>query len=265
MLNDSYRNAWFKKHIHNKVKGKTFADIGSGTGILSAYALEAGAQHGYLVEISHEAKTVSKYILEQSGHQDKITCIDDDFKNVNLHNIEVIISEQVGPGLFDELQLEIWQQANKNYSHDYISIPDELSVDLYVYRGNRLSEVDNVIHNDSSLPDKFYAAISKLSVRPDLIVEDFISVNSNSRDVKLENILDLTDFQSATLVFINKIGFKKDYLYLNQSLTQNWKHPPRLFINDCSKPIRIFWNPDLSNKENPCDTLYKGYWDFDVI
>jgi predicted RNA methylase len=264
MLNDSYRNSWFKKHIQKEVKDKTFADIGSGTGILSAYALDAGASHGYLIETSAEAKTVSKYILEQSGHKDKITCVNDDFKNVNLHDVQVIIAEQVGPGLFDELQLEIWQQANKNYSN-YISIPDELSVDLYVYQGNRLGEVDNVIHNDPVLPENFYAAVSNLSIQPDLIIKDFISVEADSCDKKLENILDLSSYQSATLVFVNKIGFKKDYLYLNQSPTQNWKYPPRLYITNCNNLIRIFWNSNLSNKENPCDDLYKGYWDFETF
>jgi len=263
MLNDSYRNSWFKKHIQNEVKNKTFVDIGSGTGILSAYALDAGAQYGYLIESSTEAKNVSAYVLEKLGHKDKFTCINDDFKNVKLNNVEVVIAEQVGPGLFDELQLEIWQQTN--YSQDYISIPDELSVDLYVYRGNRLNEVDNIVYDNLSLPDNFYTAISNLSVRPDQIVEDFISVKHNSCDVKLENVVDLSRYQSATLIFVNKIGFKKDYLYLNQSTTQNWKYPPRLFVENCSKPIRVFWNPDLSNKENPCDNLYKGYWDFETL
>jgi len=170
----------------------------------------------------------------------------------------------VGPGLFDELQIEIWKQANKNYSH-YISIPDELSVDLYVYQGNRLDEVDNVIHDDLELPKNFYAAIANLSIQPDLIIKDFISVKSDSCEKKIENILDLSSYQSATLVFVNKIGFKKDYLYLNQSSTQNWKYPPCLYIGTCNKPIRVFWNPALSNKENPCDDLYKGYWDFETF
>jgi hypothetical protein len=30
-------------------------------------------------------------------------------------------------------------------------------------------------------------------------------------------------------------------------------------------PVRIFWNPTLSNTEAPADNLYQGYWDFEPI
>jgi len=265
MLNDSLRNAWFQKHIHNEVQNKLFADIGSGTGILSAYALEAGAKHGYLIEISKEASIIGKHILSKLGYKDKITCINDNFENITLNNVEVLISEQVGPAMFDQLQLKIWQQANKIFASDYISIPDELSVDLHIYKDNKLHDIDNVLNNCSNLPTNFYNVISEISVKPDLIIEDFISVTPGTCLSNIENKLTIKDLESATIVFVNKIGFKKDYLYLNQSSTQNWQYPPRLFIEDCSQPIRIFWNPDLPNKENPCNTLYKGYWDFEVI
>jgi predicted RNA methylase len=266
MLNDHARNAWFKKHIQKIIQNKTFADIGAGTGILSAYALEAGAKFGYAIEMSNEAALVGKHLTHTMGYQDKLTWLNLNFRNANTDQVDVVLAEQTGPALFDQQQIDIWQYYNERYNHDYISLPDELAVDLYIYKGDVRQQIDSAIHQDDVLPSGFYKALEKLSIGPDHIVENFISITNKSADQRtIENSISLTNYSNATLVFVNKIGFEKDYLYLNRSTTQSWKFAPRLFISDCSSPIRIFWNPTLSNKENPCDSIYKGYWDSEPI
>ena len=262
MLNDYVRNAWFKKHIQNLAPNKTFVDVGAGIGILSAYALEAGATHVHAIEINKDASTVGKHILSNLGYSDRLTWSNEDFKQVNLKTANVVIAEQVGPALFDELQLDLWRHYNKIFGQDYISIPDELSVDLYIYEGNRTMFVDQYIQNNETFPHGFYSTLEKLSIQPDKVIENFVSITNKSADQeKIERTIMLDSFDQATLVFVNKIGYKKDYHYLNHSSTQPWRYPPRLLITDCSQPVTIYWNPALSNKENPCDSLYKGYWD----
>ena len=259
MINDHSRNAWFRKHIYSAVKDKVFADIGSGTGILSAYAVEAGARYGYAIENNKQAFVCGRYILDQLGYKNKITFINDQFQTANLSNIEVIIADQIGPALFDQLQVEIWQQAKRFCVPQYISIPDELAIDLYVFEGSTLN-VNNVLLNHSNLPKQFYSAISKISICPVRIIENVVSITADTVDQPLEFDLDLTDLQSATIVFVNKIGYQKDYLQINQSTTQNWRFSPRLRINDCSKPMKICWDTTIPNLENPHDDHYCGYW-----
>jgi predicted RNA methylase len=262
MLNDHARNAWFKKHIQNLVPGKTVIDVGAGTGFLSAYALEAGAKHVHAVEICEEASVVGKHILSNIGYSDRLTWSNNDFKQVDIKTANVVIAEQVGPALFDELQLDIWKHCNRILGQDYISIPDELSVDLYIYAGDRTMFVDQYIQDNETLPQGFYSALEKLSIQPSRVIENFVSITKESVDQKsIEKTIMLDSFDQATLVFINKIGYNKDYLYLNRSPSQPWRFPPRLLITDCSRPLRVFWNTALSNKENPHDSLYKGYWD----
>ena len=266
MLNDHARNAWFKKHIQNLALNKTFVDVGAGTGILSAYALEAGAKHVHAIEINKEASTVGKHILSNIGYSDRLTWLNNDFKQVDITTADIVIAEQVGPALFDELQIDIWQHYNAVLGQDYISIPDELCVDLYIYEGDQTMFVDQYIQDNETLPQGFYSALEKLSIQPSKVIENFVSITKELVDQeKIEQTITLDSFDQATLVFVNKIGYKKDYLYLNCSPTQPWRFSPRLLITDCSRPLRIFWNTTLSNKQNPCDVLYKGYWDSESV
>ena len=259
MINDHSRNAWFKKHIYANLKDKVFADIGFGTGVLSAYALEAGAKHGYAIENNKEAFTCGRHILDQLGYKNKITFINNEFQSADLSDIEVLVAEQVGPALFDQLQLDIWRRASTFCVPHYISIPDEIGVDLYIFNSNIIN-INNVLLDNRILPNGFYSAISKISICPVKVIENIISVTADTVDQPLEFQLDLTEFSSATLVFVNKIGYQKDYLYLNQSTTQNWQFPPRLHIADCTKPIKICWDATMSNSEKPDDDQYCGYW-----
>lgn len=264
MINDHLRNSWFKKHIYATIKDKVFADIGFGTGILSAYGIEAGAKHGYAIENNKEAFACGKYILDQLGYKNKITFINKPFQLAELSGVEVVIADQVGPALFDQLQLDIWRHANQFCVPNYISIPDELGVDLYVFDSNTFN-VGNMVLDYNVLPTGFYSIMSNISICPIKIFKDIISITVDTVNQPLEFLVDLTEFETVTLVFVNKIGYQKDYLYLNQSATQNWKSFPRLHISDCSQPIKICWDATLSNLENPDNRYYCGYWSAEQI
>ena len=61
MLNDKLRNQFFYDALKKHVKGKVVLDVGSGTGLLAAYALEHGAKFVYAVEqIEQSAKSIPK-------------------------------------------------------------------------------------------------------------------------------------------------------------------------------------------------------------
>lgn len=69
MLKDSVRTETYKKAMINNMcnfKDKVVLDVGSGTGILSMFAVEAGAKHVYAIEMAQIAK-LSKKIIEKNG------------------------------------------------------------------------------------------------------------------------------------------------------------------------------------------------------
>jgi predicted RNA methylase len=59
MLNDKLRNQFFYDALKKHVKGKVVLDVGSGTGLLAAYALEHGAKFVYAVEQIEQSEKVA--------------------------------------------------------------------------------------------------------------------------------------------------------------------------------------------------------------
>eukprot|EP01038_Epipyxis_sp_PR26KG_P008212 gene8212-11112_t len=85
MLNDSTRNQAYKNAIEYQINcikyriGKedkcVVLDIGGGTGLLSMYAIQAGADHCYCCEVSEEMAIIAKECIKNNGFSDKITVI----------------------------------------------------------------------------------------------------------------------------------------------------------------------------------------------
>lgn len=77
MLKDSVRTKAYKNAImHNEslFKDKIVLDVGSGTGILSIFAAQAGAKHVYGIEKAN-IYIHSRNIIKENKLEDKITII----------------------------------------------------------------------------------------------------------------------------------------------------------------------------------------------
>jgi protein arginine N-methyltransferase 1 len=75
MLADKIRVSKYQEAIENVVKGKIVLDIGCGTGILSAFAVNAGAKEVTAID---KADVVEKYLtkkLNESQVLDKVNFI----------------------------------------------------------------------------------------------------------------------------------------------------------------------------------------------
>ena len=110
MLKDKVRTGAYQKAIlDNKeiFKDKIVLDIGSGTGILSFFAADAGAKHVYGIEFADIAD-FSMEIIKKNNMQDKITIIKAKVEEAELpvEKVDIILSEWMGYFLLYESMLD---------------------------------------------------------------------------------------------------------------------------------------------------------------
>ncbi|KAF5307604.1 hypothetical protein FQR65_LT06760 [Abscondita terminalis] len=120
MLQDSVRNSAYQKAIFDNKEyfnGKTVLDVGAGTGILSVFCAQAGAQCVYAVEGSEMYKLAEEIAEENNfkgvikvGHHTTI----EDVRLPEDGKVDIIVSEWMGHFLLHEGMLDsvIWARDN---------------------------------------------------------------------------------------------------------------------------------------------------------
>ncbi|KAK7886154.1 hypothetical protein WMY93_025775 [Mugilogobius chulae] len=124
----TYRNAMYhNKHVF---KDKIVLDVGSGTGILSMFAANAGAKHVYGIECSSISEYSEKIIKSNHLHN-VITIFKGKVEEVELpvDKVDIIISEWMGYCLFYESMLNTVIFARDKW----------LEVDIYTVKLEDLS------------------------------------------------------------------------------------------------------------------------------
>lgn len=112
MLQDQSRTKTYElSMIRNPelFKDKVVLDIGCGTGILSIFAVRAGAKHVYAIEKANIHLKASE-IIHLNSYEDKITVINGKVEEIELpvEKVDIIISEWMGyallyEGMFDSV------------------------------------------------------------------------------------------------------------------------------------------------------------------
>jgi len=117
MLNDKLRMVSYKKAIKEVVKpGMTVVDIGTGTGILALWALEAGAKKVYGIEINKTRIHDAQRRITKAGYSDKFQVFNDFSYNVTLpEKVDVILSEILGNLADNEDMTPILADARKRF------------------------------------------------------------------------------------------------------------------------------------------------------
>ncbi|MDX2506512.1 MAG: 50S ribosomal protein L11 methyltransferase [Gammaproteobacteria bacterium] len=132
MLSDTIRMDAYRKAIYKNVKpGDIVVDLGSGTGILSIWAVKAGAAKVYAIEKTG-AINLAKKIARVNDCLDKIEFINENSMQVNLpEKADILISETLGSFAIDENTLEFTNDARERFlKEDAILIPQ--SIDLFI-------------------------------------------------------------------------------------------------------------------------------------
>ncbi|KAL7519591.1 hypothetical protein ACHAWX_004350 [Stephanocyclus meneghinianus] len=109
MLKDEVRTRTYQMAMLNNkhlFEGKIVLDVGCGTGILSMFAVQAGASHVYGVDCSSIIDHAAR-IVETNGFGDKITLIKAKMEEVELPVpfVDIIVSEWMGYFLLYESML----------------------------------------------------------------------------------------------------------------------------------------------------------------
>jgi len=111
---NSYRNAMLQNP--SDFKDAIVLDVGCGTGILSIFAIQAGAKHVYAIDAS-EIVTAARELIEHNNLTSKITIIKGKIEEVSLpvEKVDIIISEWMGYFLIYESMLESVFAARNNW------------------------------------------------------------------------------------------------------------------------------------------------------
>jgi predicted RNA methylase len=102
LLLDKARCDAYREAIHRTVKpGDVVVDLGAGTGLLSFFALQAGARHVYAIEMSDIADAAAE-LIAANGFQDRITLIRKNSRKVRLpERGDVLVTETLSAFCFD--------------------------------------------------------------------------------------------------------------------------------------------------------------------
>src|SRR6266403_332948 len=102
LLLDKARCEAYREAIHRTVKpGDLIVDLGAGTGLLSFFALQAGARHVYAIEISDIADAAAE-LIAANGFQDRITLIRKSSWKAHLpERCDVLVTETLSTFCFD--------------------------------------------------------------------------------------------------------------------------------------------------------------------
>lgn len=116
MLADYVRTGTYQRAMFNNAndfQGKVVLDVGTGTGILSFFALQAGASLVYSVDASDSVHVAEK-LAKANGFGEKMRVIKGKIEEIELpQKVDIIISEPIGFLLVHERMLESYVKARE--------------------------------------------------------------------------------------------------------------------------------------------------------
>ena len=133
MLRDHIRMIAYEAAIKEVVKpGMVVADIGTGTGILALWALEAGAKKVYGIDVNKNRIPQALERISEAGHADKLEIFNALSYDVNLsESVDVVISEILGNLADNEDMTPILADARKRFlKEDGVMLPAKVQTYL---------------------------------------------------------------------------------------------------------------------------------------
>jgi len=146
LMTDKTRNLFYEKSIKHSCKGKVVLDIGAGLGLLSLYAIRAGASKVYAVEANPVAIQVLQKLKDEEK-LDNLEIIESASWALELpEQVDVIIHEIFGPFLLDEMCLHTLNDVKKWLKPDGKLVPDSFGFEFKFYDSDNIDSI-NYIHS----------------------------------------------------------------------------------------------------------------------
>ncbi|HCY17763.1 MAG: Methyltransferase type 12 [Candidatus Nomurabacteria bacterium GW2011_GWF2_35_12] len=225
-LTDSKRTEAFRNAIKSMVKPRhTVLDVGTGSGIMSLFAAEAGAKQIFALEHDNYVAEIAKINFSKNGFNKKIKLLKGDARNFkyqrNIH-FDVVIMEMLTTGMVDEFQIQAVNNlhdkgvVNKNTifipqaQKTYISLA-ETNFNLYGF------EIKMVQYLWEGFPGRHRC---KIVSDKKLLHEVYFSLPKD------ESFVQIIDFKSNKSTMVNSI-----FLSSVTILTDNFKIGDTLSLN----------------------------------
>ncbi|CCA78036.1 probable HMT1-hnRNP arginine N-methyltransferase [Serendipita indica DSM 11827] len=192
MLKDKVRTMTYKNAMVNSphiFRGKTVLDVGCGTGILSMFAVKAGAKHVVGIDMSNIIDQAQK-IIEANGFKDTITLVKGKLEEAELpiQQFDIIVSEWMGYFLLYESMLDTVLLARDKYLAPGGKLfPDKATIYMAAiedqeYKEEKINFWDNVYGFD-------YSCIKEVALREPLVdTVDMKAVEFDLQTVKKEDL-----------------------------------------------------------------------------
>ena len=118
MLQDHVRTGCYQRAFLNNsadFKDKVVLDVGTGTGILAFFAMQAGAKRVYAVEASDSAD-IAAQLAVANGYKDSVIIVKGKIEEISLpEKVDIIVSEPIGFLLVHERMLESYAVARQRF------------------------------------------------------------------------------------------------------------------------------------------------------
>jgi len=151
MLRDYIRMAAYRRAIERAVQNDTVAlDLGCGSGILSFFAVTAGAHKVFSIERRPDIILLAEELAKANGLNDKIEFIEGSSSHINESRVfpkaNLLIAEILGNGILEENVLEYTIDARRRFlSMNANMIPAKLDIYFFAFDSgmtlNRWQEV----------------------------------------------------------------------------------------------------------------------------
>lgn len=169
MLQDHIRMVAYEAAIKEVVKpGMTVVDLGTGTGILALWALEAGAKKVYGIDVNKDRIPQALDRIRKAGYADRFVPFNALSYNVELpERVDVVISEILGNLADNENMTPILADARKRFlEEDGIMLPARVQTYLIPISSEKAhSQVKDKVCRGINRQYKLNDLLEKLDVK----------------------------------------------------------------------------------------------------
>ncbi|MFH1404176.1 MAG: methyltransferase domain-containing protein [Candidatus Altiarchaeota archaeon] len=270
LLMDEVRLEAFRQAISEVVKeGDTVLDLGTGTGILSFYAAEAGAGKVYAVD-SAKIIDVGRKAAERQGIG-AIEFMRTDVNDLNIPKVDCIISELIGMEIIDEGIADKIRTAKKYLRDGGAIIPGRIDVVLAPVETTevglgfwkRMHGVDYSVVG--KVPDKirnFEAGPGTRRLSPDLVAFS-VDLHNPPKKIRIDaefTIREAGEFTGCLMYFRAHLS---DNVLLSSAPEEPLTHWKQIFIPH-QKRLKMGVGDKVRIRMKPAPANFGWKWKYDV-